>query len=1747
MSSPVNELLIVDPAVENADLLLAGLNREMPVLRLSGNAPLSEISCALSDISGLERLHVLSHGAPGALSLAGENFSLDALLRHPDLLSALDSALESDGEILFYGCSVAGGSDGYRFTSGLGDALDRCIVASPAPVGRMEDGGSWAAFEHNALAFNAASRAAFPGRLASGTVDFTGVSPGPTVTQMVDGVTVTVVNSAGRNINVLTHQIFTDAGGIGVIAGVDEVEGIALTSDQTLTVSFSAPVSITSFRFLELVNRSAGNYVFTPDNGTAGSVSANATELDHGNTTDGITVNNSSVSDWGNVNNFTISYSGGTSWQPGIDTIVFGNASANALPALGGTPAPVTINEASTNQAINLSAYEISDTDDDTITLTLAVSSGKIAATDGNGTTTGATPDVTIASSGTGSMTLQGTAANLNTYLNDASKIVFTPISSSTSAVTLTVTPYDGTADGTAGTVTINITDVTAASTNAAGFNTTSGTNLDTGITFGSGDETLTIASASHTTGSTANGGAGADSIVIADSGTDLTNLASLSGFQTLSLNADVTVTMSETQLDQFTTAINGNTGTEQITLSSSNGDDAVTGDADIEIYNLNDVFTFTLGSAGQSVIGNAGSNQTVQSTASIDTLNGTLNGGTGGSDTLVLDTGDNIADATISNFENLTLGDGSSVTMTVTQLNGFTGTISADGTNTITLTSTGTLSNTNLAAIETLATASGGSETITLAASAASGKTLTATDTGADHFVVTGSAGAQGITGSAGGDTIDGGAGADTIGGGAGTDRLTGGDDSDRFIGSVSDLNGDTITDLASGETILLTGVTGLSTAYVRFNGSSVQIDTDATDFGSPEVTITTSTDLSSSLTISSVADFGGNTLITLGTASVSATTNAAGFNTTDGTNLTPALTFAGTDDTLTVADASHITSTSVANGGDGTDTIVLADGSDLTTTDFTFTSFETATLSADATVTMSESQHDAFGTINGNSGTEAITLNAANGDGNVTGDADIETYNLNGAFTFTLGTAGQSVIGNAGANQTVQSSASIDTLTGTLNGGTGGSDTLVLDTGDNIAGATVSNFENLTLGDDSSVSMTAAQLGGFTGTVVAAGTETITLTATGNASGADISTIETIATAGGSSAQTVTLTATQAAGKTLTAADTGLDHFIITGSAGSQTIAGSAGADTIDGGAGADTLSGASGADVITGGDGADLLIGGAGADTLSGSAGNDTLSGGDGFDELLGGDGNDSFVGTDANFNGDTISGLAAGDVITISDKDLKTALNGTTLGSTIDLGGGQTLNLSGAASNLTISASLNGDDTVLTFATPAPPSSGSSGGGSSGPLVVTDGSTDTSTGGARTITNNGSTSGSAAIVQNTGNNGNIVTATLPANTSITSEGPATAQSSTDALNTLITAIDNRDSTAETDLIGGARAFLTKLSSTTRLDVRTIIPTTTNSSLGSPIIITGTDGGTQSEAFVIDLRSLPSGSTLQLDNIEFASIMGNATVNGGAGENYVTGDDASQFISLGAEDDTLYGGGGADTIGSGGGEDILYGNQGDDFVFGGDGMDTLYGGQDADIVHGDNGNDVVYGNKGDDTLSGGENDDVLFGGQNDDIVYGNTGNDTLNGNRGNDTLYGGENDDIVYGNQGDDTLDGNSGNDTLYGGQNNDLISGGGGDDHLAGNLGNDTLVGGDGADTFSIQTDNGMDVISDFNGAEGDRLSFTDNNAGGIDTFAELQAATTADGSNSVIALGNGNTVTLIGVNASELQSGWFSFS
>lgn len=116
---------------------------------------------------------------------------------------------------------------------------------------------------------------------------------------------------------------------------------------------------------------------------------------------------------------------------------------------------------------------------------------------------------------------------------------------------------------------------------------------------------------------------------------------------------------------------------------------------------------------------------------------------------------------------------------------------------------------------------------------------------------------------------------------------------------------------------------------------------------------------------------------------------------------------------------------------------------------------------------------------------------------------------------------------------------------------------------------------------------------------------------------------------------------------------------------------------------------------------------------------------------------------------------------------------------------------------------------------------------------------------------------------------------------------------------------------------------------------------------------------------------------------------------------------------------------------------------------------------------------------------------------------------------GTSGADTMAGGALDDVFAGFAGRDVLRGNAGNDNLNGGAGADTIAGGAGFDLIRGGTGADVLSGGAGADSFIFASAaEGGDRISDFKGAEGDRLVFTSSgfgNAMGIKIGAATDTA------------------------------------
>jgi Ca2+-binding RTX toxin-like protein len=327
--------------------------------------------------------------------------------------------------------------------------------------------------------------------------------------------------------------------------------------------------------------------------------------------------------------------------------------------------------------------------------------------------------------------------------------------------------------------------------------------------------------------------------------------------------------------------------------------------------------------------------------------------------------------------------------------------------------------------------------------------------------------------------------------------------------------------------------------------------------------------------------------------------------------------------NDTINVADDDHFKTSGgveTVNGGEGTDTLNFAEtGQALTLTAPELSklfSVEKITITGQAASSLTFG-NETF-TNNGVSQLQ-ITTNTGNNTTAIDGSAV-----TNGSFLViddNTNANNDSITGGAG-DDIFRVGDTFLAATDSFNGNAG-TDTIQLDNGDGVSAALdfdlIRNVEKLTI---------------YSATGVTAGTVVVTI---------DADSTNTSATTYGSFTFDFTGSGGDGSnGVTLNSANTNdvQYNFTIIGGAAADDLAGSLGNDTITGGGtivgdtlegngGHDSITGNSGADAINGGAGNDILAGGAGNDTINGSTGNDTIDGGDGADQLEGEEGSDTIT--------------------------------------------------------------------------------------------------------------------------------------------------------------------------------------------------------------------------------------------------------------------------------------------------------------------------------------------------------------------------------------------------------------------------------------------------------------------------------------------------------------------------------------
>ncbi|MYM72781.1 DUF4347 domain-containing protein [Duganella sp. FT134W] len=184
--------------------------------------------------------------------------------------------------------------------------------------------------------------------------------------------------------------------------------------------------------------------------------------------------------------------------------------------------------------------------------------------------------------------------------------------------------------------------------------------------------------------------------------------------------------------------------------------------------------------------------------------------------------------------------------------------------------------------------------------------------------------------------------------------------------------------------------------------------------------------------------------------------------------------------------------------------------------------------------------------------------------------------------------------------------------------------------------------------------------------------------------------------------------------------------------------------------------------------------------------------------------------------------------------------------------------------------------------------------------------------------------GTTDGAANVADIplvTASNSALLTAQVPVGTGLSATGGG-SQPAGNSLDQLIAAIKaqttTHDAADQSHLTGNGTQFLGLLQNDVPLLVSTITLSNVDAAISTPLTLTGTSAGNQHTALVIDTSALPGNANIALSHVNFAAVVGTATVTGDTAGQIITGDRSSQHVTISA--------GTASQIHAGGGSDVL-----------------------------------------------------------------------------------------------------------------------------------------------------------------------------------------------------------------------------
>lgn len=141
---PARSMVFIDATLQQADDLIAGVPSDSEIVLLDSTQDMiAQMTATLKMRSGVQELHLVTHGQAGELILGDQTVDTEALRQSRGQLQSWSTALAPGADVLVYGCNTGQGAAGNLFVSQLAKLTGTDVAASNNLTGSETLSGDW--------------------------------------------------------------------------------------------------------------------------------------------------------------------------------------------------------------------------------------------------------------------------------------------------------------------------------------------------------------------------------------------------------------------------------------------------------------------------------------------------------------------------------------------------------------------------------------------------------------------------------------------------------------------------------------------------------------------------------------------------------------------------------------------------------------------------------------------------------------------------------------------------------------------------------------------------------------------------------------------------------------------------------------------------------------------------------------------------------------------------------------------------------------------------------------------------------------------------------------------------------------------------------------------------------------------------------------------------------------------------------------------------------------------------------------------------------------------------------------------------------------------------------------------------------------------------------------------------------------------------------------------------------------------